>query len=176
MRAPSLIIPNARTPLGGHRVVVGLGANLGAREATMARALGAFDSIAQVLASSSFYETAPIGPIEQPTFLNAAALLLTGATPLLLLRHLLAVELELGRVRTERWGPRTIDLDILWIDGVIVDDPKLTVPHPELHRRAFALAPLLELVPEAIDPRTSRTFEPVIDQDVRRRPDRLASA
>jgi 2-amino-4-hydroxy-6-hydroxymethyldihydropteridine diphosphokinase len=72
--------------------------------------------------------------------------------------RLLAIEAELGRVRTVRWGPRVIDLDLLWIDGEVSEDPRAEVPHPRLHERSFALAPLLELVPGARDPRTGLPF------------------
>jgi 2-amino-4-hydroxy-6-hydroxymethyldihydropteridine diphosphokinase len=75
-----------------------------------------------------------------------------------LLDELLAIERRLGRVRKERWGPRNIDLDILWIDGLVVDTPRLVVPHPSLRERAFALVPMLELVPDAADPRTGERY------------------
>ncbi len=104
------------------------------------------------------YATAPVGGPPQPEFFNAAALVVYGGTPLDLLDALLAIEARLGRVRAERWGPRTLDLDILWIDGLAVDDPRLEVPHPRLHERAFALAPLLEIVPDARDPRTGAVY------------------
>jgi 2-amino-4-hydroxy-6-hydroxymethyldihydropteridine diphosphokinase len=113
--------------------------------------------VAPVVAVSRVYETAPVGPT-QPDFLNAAALTTTELAPEKLLDELLAIESSLGRVRRERWGPRVIDLDVLWIEGVAVETPRLVVPHPHLLERAFALAPLLELVPEATDPRTGERY------------------
>ncbi len=110
-----------------------------------------------VVARSRVYETAPVGPA-QPDFLNAAVLVEGDLPPEGLLDELLAVEASLGRVRAERWGPRVIDLDVLWIDGLAVDGPRLVVPHPHLRERAFALAPMLELVPDARDPRTTERY------------------
>lgn len=95
-------------------------------------------------------------------FLNAALALETSLSPLALLDALLDVERRLGRVRRERWGPRSIDLDILWTDTGTFDSPRLTVPHPELRRRAFALRPLLDVAPDATDPRDGTTYERVL--------------
>jgi 2-amino-4-hydroxy-6-hydroxymethyldihydropteridine diphosphokinase len=133
--------------------VVGLGANLGDRRESLGLALGAIAEFSSLQRVSSLYETAPIGP-EQPDFLNAAALVSTDLAPQPFLDELLRVERLLGRVRRERWGPRVVDLDILWADGLIVDTPTLAVPHPGLTARAFALLPLLEVAPGAIDPRS----------------------
>lgn len=139
------------------RAVVGIGANLGDRMATMRAAVRAIEAVARVEKTSHVYETAPVGP-PQPTFLNAAVLLAYERTPVDLLDELLAIERHAGRVRVERWGPRTLDLDVLWIDGLVVDTPRLAVPHRHLHERAFALAPLLQLVPDARDPRTGALY------------------
>ena len=131
--------------------VVGLGSNLGDRQAELALALGALEPLGRVLGRSALYETEPVGP-PQPAFLNAAARITTELAPEALLRELLGIERRRGRVRRERWGPRNIDLDILWIAGVVVALPELVVPHPELRRRPFALRPLLDVAPEASDP------------------------
>jgi 2-amino-4-hydroxy-6-hydroxymethyldihydropteridine diphosphokinase len=128
---------------------VGLGANLGAREATLGRAieiLGEADGV-DVLAVSELYETEPVGIFDQPLFLNGAVAVETTRTPRELLDLLLGIEQSLGRVREERWGPRTIDLDLLVYGDEIVDEPGLRVPHPRLHERRFALEPLAELDP-----------------------------
>lgn len=133
-----------------HRAIVGLGANLGDRLATIraaASALGASPGVGLVRASK-LYATAPLGP-PQPDFLNAAVLVNTTLDPEALLDALLAVEASLGRVRHERWGPRTIDLDLLWMDEIRVETPRLVVPHPGLLERSFALGPLVDLLPEA---------------------------
>jgi 2-amino-4-hydroxy-6-hydroxymethyldihydropteridine diphosphokinase len=132
------------------RAYVGLGANLGAREQTMRRALELLAAVpgVAVVAVSSFRETEPVGGIEQPRFLNAAAAVDTDLAPRALLDLLLSVERTLGRVRgPERYGPRTIDLDLLLYEDVVIDEPGLVVPHPHLHERRFALEPLAELAP-----------------------------
>jgi 2-amino-4-hydroxy-6-hydroxymethyldihydropteridine diphosphokinase len=133
------------------RAYVGLGSNLGEREATLREALarlGEIDGIA-VVAISSFRETDPVGNVDQPRFVNAAAEIETSLGPRDLLESLLEVERSLGRDRTreERWGPRTIDLDLLLYGDETVDEPGLEVPHPRLAERAFVLEPLLELDP-----------------------------
>jgi 2-amino-4-hydroxy-6-hydroxymethyldihydropteridine diphosphokinase len=113
-----------------------------------------------LIARSRIYETAPVGP-PQPGFLNAAVLVQCTLSPLALLGELLRIERELGRTRgvtDVRWGPRAIDLDVLWIEDVALDDEHLVVPHPRLKERAFALVPLLEIVPKATDPRTGAPF------------------
>jgi len=103
---------------------------------------------------SPLYETAPVGGPPQGDFINAAILVETSANAEDLLRSALMIELRHGRVRRERFGPRTLDIDVLWVDGEVVDRPWLTVPHPRLLERAFALRPLLDVMPTARDPRT----------------------
>ncbi len=123
----------------------------------MREAIARIERVAHVRARSRVYETAPVGKTDQPVFLNAAVAVDCTLSPLALLDALLAIEKELGRTRSAdvvRWGPRTIDLDVLWIEGVALDDPRLTVPHPRLAERAFALVPLLDVASGAIDPRT----------------------
>ena len=134
---------------------MGLGANLGDRAATLTRALEALDGRAEidVVAVSAFRETEPVGYLDQPRFLNAAAAIDTSLAPEALLGALLDVERLLGRVREgPRYGPRTVDLDLLLMEGVTLDEPGLTLPHPRLHERAFALAPLAELDPGLVVP------------------------
>jgi 2-amino-4-hydroxy-6-hydroxymethyldihydropteridine diphosphokinase len=132
------------------RAYVGLGANLGAREKTLRNAV---DLLAQeegieVVAVSTFRETEPVGVVEQPRFLNGAAAVETTLSPRELLDALLRTERTLGRVRDgTRWGPRTVDLDLLLYGDERVDDPGLRIPHPLLHERRFALEPLAELDP-----------------------------
>ena len=134
------------------RAYVGLGSNLGEREATLWKALeglGATEGI-EVLGISSFRETDPVGVVDQPRFVNAAVALETSLRPRELLERLLDVERSLGRDRAveERWGPRTLDLDLLLYGGESIDEPGLEVPHPRLAERAFVLEPLLELDPD----------------------------
>jgi 2-amino-4-hydroxy-6-hydroxymethyldihydropteridine diphosphokinase len=136
------------------RAYVGLGANLGEREATLRRAIELIgrDGL-EVVAVSTFRETEPVGYIDQPRFLNAAVAVETELTPRELLDRLLAVERELGRTREgPRYGPRTIDLDLLAYGDEIVDEPGLRVPHPRLAERRFALEPLADLDPALVVP------------------------
>jgi 2-amino-4-hydroxy-6-hydroxymethyldihydropteridine diphosphokinase len=137
------------------RAFVGLGANLGRRQATIARAVELLSEAegVEVVVVSSLRETEPWGPVEQPRYVNAAVEVETELPPRALLEVLLGVEQALGRDRGgERWGPRTIDLDLLLYDDVDLDEPGLTVPHPRLHERRFALEPLAELAPDAVVP------------------------
>ena len=137
------------------RAYVGLGANLGDRAATLARAvelLGQRPGI-EIVAVSSVRETDPVGFLDQPRFLNAAVAVDTSLAPEELLDALLEVERELGRTRAgPRYGPRTVDLDLLLVDDLTLAAPGLTLPHPRLHERAFALEPLVELDPALVVP------------------------
>ncbi|MDB4944900.1 MAG: 2-amino-4-hydroxy-6-hydroxymethyldihydropteridine pyrophosphokinae [Labilithrix sp.] len=117
----------------------------------------------RVRARSRVYESAPVGVTDQPWFLNAAVLADCMLLPATLLGELLRIERELGRDRTAdavRWGPRLIDLDVLWIEGLAVDTERLTVPHPRLKERAFAILPLLDVAPDALDPATGEGYVP----------------
>ena len=139
---------------------IALGSNLpshrGDPASNLREALHRLTDLGRVLASSSFYATDPVGYADQPKFTNAAALLETELGPLELLRALLALEQAMGRVRAADQppkGPRVIDLDLLLYagehgDGLVVADPELTLPHPEMHRRLFVLEPLAEIAPE----------------------------
>ena len=137
------------------RAFVGLGANLGAREHTLQAAVDALAAEAgvDVVAVSILRETEPVGVGDQPLFLNGAAELETSLGARELLDRLLAVEQRFGRVRTPaEHGPRTLDLDLLLYGDEVIDEPGLTVPHPRLHERRFALEPLAELVPTLVVP------------------------
>jgi len=144
------------------RAYIGLGANLGPREVTLLRAadLLAADAGIEMLEISQLRETDPVGDVEQPSFVNGAVAIETTLSPRELLVVLLRVERELGRVRDgERWGPRTIDLDLLLYGDEIVDEEGLRVPHPRLHERKFALEPLTDLEPELEIPGRGRVSE-----------------
>ena len=132
------------------RAYVGLGANLGPREEALRRAVELLGDTEHVdlIAVSGLRETDPVGVVDQPRFLNGAAAVETTLSPRALLDALLGIERELGRVRSERWGPRIVDLDLLLYGDEIVDEPGLRVPHPRLHERRFALEPLAELDPD----------------------------
>jgi 2-amino-4-hydroxy-6-hydroxymethyldihydropteridine diphosphokinase len=137
------------------RAYVGLGANLGDRAATLERAIDLLDAGTGIdlVAVSAFRETDPVGYLDQPQFLNAAVALETSLAPPQLLATLLDVERKLGRVREgPRYGPRTVDLDLLLMDDLVLDEPGLELPHPRLHERVFALEPLAELDPELVVP------------------------
>jgi 2-amino-4-hydroxy-6-hydroxymethyldihydropteridine diphosphokinase len=131
------------------RAYVGLGANLGPREITLLRAVDllAAASGVEVVAVSQLRETDPVGVVDQPPFLNGAVAIETSLTARELLDLLLETERALGRVRGERWGPRTVDLDLLVYGKELIDEPGLRVPHPRLAERRFALEPLADLDP-----------------------------
>ena len=141
------------------RVAIGLGSNLGDRSAHLAAARSSLAVIGREIAASSLYETAPVGPVEQGPYLNSVIVLETETSPDRLLQGLLDIERARGRVRDLRWGPRTLDLDLLLYGDQVVERPGLTVPHPEMTNRRFVLEPLLEAWPEAVK-RFSRAFCP----------------
>ncbi len=137
------------------RAYVGVGSNLGDRAATIAKALEALaaEPGVEVVACSQLRETEPVGFLDQPRFLNGAVALDTSLSPRALLERLLAIERALGRRRDgPRFGPRTIDLDLLLYGDLEVDEPGLTLPHPRLHERRFVLEPLAELAPDLVVP------------------------
>jgi 2-amino-4-hydroxy-6-hydroxymethyldihydropteridine diphosphokinase len=142
------------------KAYIGLGSNLGDREANLRQALEhlAQASETSVIRASSLYDTEPVGVEDQPHFLNAVAQLETQLTPRQVLWNLMLIERRLGRVRSQRWGPRTLDLDLLLYDDVIVEEDDLQVPHPELARRSFVLVPLVELEPLLLHPLTGETM------------------
>lgn len=146
--------------------MIGLGSNLGLCLETLREAVARIGQVTRVVARSSVWRTAPVGGPAQPDYSNAAVLVETTLSPLELLDETAKIEAELGRVRDVPDGPRTIDLDLLWIDALVVNEPRLVVPHPRLHLRAFALAPMLEVAPDALDPRTGRPYVVPPDEGV----------
>ena len=143
--------------------VVGLGANLGDARASVLGALGVLDLLpsTRVLRASKLYRTPAWGQTEQPDFINAAAVLETGLDARALLQRLLAIERDFGRTRVagERWGPRTLDLDLLLFGDAVIDEPGLQVPHPHMHERAFVLLPLAYIAPELSIPNVGNVGE-----------------
>ena len=144
------------------RIVIGLGSNLGDRLGTITTAVDQLRALrgVHVLRRSPLYETPAVGGPPQGDYLNGAVLIVTAEPARGILDWLLAIERSLGRVRPDavRWGPRTIDLDLLWIEGEAIDEEGLVVPHPRLAERVFALRPLLDVAPDAVDFRTGHPF------------------
>ncbi len=143
---------------------IALGSNLssdsGDRAANLNFGIDNLRDLGNVVAVSSFYDTAPVGYLDQPRFLNAAAILETELEPLELLDRLLAIERRLGRDRSETVakGPRVLDLDLILFGDVILQSAELTLPHPAMRERRFVLEPLAEIAPEMVDPVSGRTL------------------
>ena len=144
----------------GH-VVIGVGGNLGDVVGHFSAAVAQLDTLYGVGAVSALYRTVAVGPA-QPDFLNAAVLVKFVGDLHTLLERLHQVEAAAGRERRERWGPRTLDLDVLWAGSTVVVDSALTVPHASLRERRFALLPLLDLVPYATDPRDGMRYSSIV--------------
>jgi 2-amino-4-hydroxy-6-hydroxymethyldihydropteridine diphosphokinase len=134
----------------GVRAFIGLGSNLGDRRAYLGAAVAGLRAAGDVVAVSPLYETEPVGGPDQGAFLNVVVQLDTDDGPRTLLARCQALELAAERQRLERWGPRTLDADVLYMDGVKVDDDDLVVPHPRLWERRFVLAPLADLAPDLV--------------------------
>jgi len=133
---------------------------MGNRESTLQEAVAVLDAEAHidVVAASSVYETAPVDVVDQPHFLNAVLEIETRLSALALLDRLLMIEQQFGRVRKTRWGPRTLDLDILLYGKATINQPGLQIPHPHLHKREFVLAPLCDLIPKHEHPVLGKSF------------------
>jgi 2-amino-4-hydroxy-6-hydroxymethyldihydropteridine diphosphokinase len=144
---------------------IGLGSNLGDSRSILTGAINRLRSHPQIeiVTVSSWYKTAPIGP-PQPDYLNGCLMLQTSLAPLDLLDVLHSIEAEFGRVRREVWGARTLDLDLLLYDNLIIDLPTLQVPHPRMTERAFVLVPLSEIAPDAIEPKSGQSIDTLCNQ------------
>ena len=142
---------------------IALGSNLGDSYGTLETAIQALDQTPniQVTACSSWYRTVPIGP-PQPHYLNGCALLSVELSPTELLSRMLDIEAQMGRIRRERWGARTLDLDLLLFDQLILDSPNLKIPHPRMTERAFVLVPLAEIAPNWIEPISGQLIQDLI--------------
>lgn len=150
-------------------VTLGLGANLGDRLEALREAVARLDASGmRIVASSRVWETDPVGgPPGQPPFLNAVVRVETELAPMEVLAAARGVESGMGRTREVRWGPRTIDVDVLLIDDLVLDDPDLTVPHPRLAERAFVVLPLLDIDPDPVLPNGERLLDRPVDGVVR---------
>jgi 2-amino-4-hydroxy-6-hydroxymethyldihydropteridine diphosphokinase len=135
-----------------HTVYIALGTNLGERLSNLREAIKALLPEITVLAESHVYKTPPWGYEEQPAFLNMVAKAETELGPEFLLKYLKQLEVGLGREQNFRWGPRLIDLDILFYNNRVINTPPLVIPHPRLHERAFVLVPLADVAPELVHP------------------------
>ncbi len=133
-------------------IYIALGTNLGNRLANLRAAIQSMPPEVKVLAESHVYETPPWGYEDQPAFLNMVVKAKTELLPEALLKYLKQLEVELGREQNFRWGPRLIDLDILFYDDLVLASPPLVIPHPRLHERAFVLVPLADVAPDLIHP------------------------
>jgi 2-amino-4-hydroxy-6-hydroxymethyldihydropteridine diphosphokinase len=148
-----------------HQAAIALGSNVGDSYAILQSALRKLDETPGIAlnACSPVYQTVAIGP-PQPDILNACAILSTDLAPPTLMATLLAVEAAFGRVRRERWGPRSLDLDLLLFDDMILKQPGLTIPHPRMTQRAFVLVPLLDIAPNWVEPISGQTIATLAHQ------------
>ncbi|NML21066.1 2-amino-4-hydroxy-6-hydroxymethyldihydropteridine diphosphokinase [Pseudoflavitalea sp. G-6-1-2] len=148
-----------------NKVYLLIGGNMGNREEQLKHAIELIhNGIGNVAKVSSLYETAAWGKTDQPAFLNQALLVNTHLQPLDLLQHTLAIEQEMGRKRMEKNGPRTIDIDIMFYNHAVIDEPSLTVPHPAMAQRRFVLEPLAELAPDFQHPVHHKSITQLLDE------------
>ncbi|MCQ9292212.1 2-amino-4-hydroxy-6-hydroxymethyldihydropteridine diphosphokinase [Staphylococcus hyicus] len=148
-------------------VYLGLGSNIGDREQQLQSAVERLDQVTgiHVQHTSSMYETKPVGYVEQPDFLNVCLHIKTTLSPEALLHQCLRIEKELHRVREVRWGPRTIDIDVLLYGDEIIESEQLIVPHPRMTARAFVMIPLNEIAAHVIEPRSKKTIQSLVQPD-----------
>lgn len=143
--------------------ILGFGTNLGDRAGNLARGVALLRAAgASLLHASSLYETPPWGVEDQPAFLNAVAVVAIDRDPFALLRLVKEVEATAGREPGERWGPRILDIDILYAGEAVIDAPALQVPHVRIPERAFVLVPLAEVAPDLVDPRTGASVREMV--------------
>ncbi len=147
-----------------HKTYIALGSNLGDRLQNLKRAVEILQDKVRTLRESPVYETAPWGLLDQPAFLNQVIEAETDLAPHQLLARLKQVEREMGRVETVRYGPRIIDLDILFYNDEVIDLPSLVIPHPRIRERAFVLVPLADLAPDKLDPLSGKSVREMLQE------------
>jgi 2-amino-4-hydroxy-6-hydroxymethyldihydropteridine diphosphokinase len=145
------------------KCAIALGSNLGDSLATLKSAIATLNNTPEITVNShsSWYKTAPVGP-PQPDYINACAILEVALEPEQLLATLLEIEIKFNRIRREKWGPRTLDLDLLLYDDLILETPTLTLPHPRMTERAFVLVPLAEIAPDWVHPVTKSAIAQIL--------------
>jgi 2-amino-4-hydroxy-6-hydroxymethyldihydropteridine diphosphokinase len=148
------------------KAFIGLGSNLGDREANIRQALQHLEQLPEttIVRGSSLYDTEPVGVPDQPNFLNGVVQIETHLAPRQLLWNLMLIERRLGRVRTQHWGPRVIDLDLLLYGDEVVDEEDLQVPHPLMTQRSFVMVPLVEIEPLLVHPVTNQTMLSILQR------------
>ena len=141
-----------------------LGSNLGNREENLLRARTSIQHIGSILTISSIYQTQAWGNTQQPDFLNQVVQIAFKNSPKELLNKILTIENDMGRMRTEKWGPRVIDIDILFVGQTIMSEPDLIIPHPQMHMRRFTLLPLAEIAPKFIHPLLDKSCSQLLEE------------
>lgn len=154
-------------------VYFSIGSNLGDRYGNLRRAVDLLQQHMTITAISPVYSTEPWGDFDQPEFLNACVGAVTDLSPEQLLKHVKQIEAEMGREPTRQWGPRLIDIDILYYNKLLLDRPDLSIPHRYIAERAFVLAPLADIIPNFVDPRTMQTVQAMLDEVDSRGVDRV---
>jgi 2-amino-4-hydroxy-6-hydroxymethyldihydropteridine diphosphokinase len=151
-----------------NKVYLSLGSNLGWKEFRLGKAIGSLRKTGDVLKVSGFHKTKPYGKTDQPDFVNCALELETSLSPEELLASIHTIEGRMGRIRTEKWGPRTIDIDIVFFGGLVIDTPELKIPHPDMQNRDFVLKPLMELCPDLVHPVLGKTVRELAEDLMKR--------